>query len=112
MRFELTDEERRRFDEWVDHQRSTTIKQMADSSLVVHIVPIRPQELDIEYALQLGASILMGKPIIAIIPAGREIPGKLELVLDHRVDLDNDIDTEAGKLELQRKLTPILEQLK
>ena len=37
-------------------------------------------------AIQLGIALLMGKPIIVIVPPGRELPEKLRRIADHVIE--------------------------
>lgn len=103
-------EEDEDFKEFVRHTREHTVKGMAESAFVMSLVP--RGEPDIKFAVELGLSILMGKPIIALRLPGVEMPGNLAKVADHVIDLDDDLDTEAGQEELRRKLEPIMEALR
>ena len=95
---DLSSEDQEKFDEWAKHQRETNIKNMAESAAVMSIYP-RSSEFDIDFALQLGAAILMGKPILIMVSPGQEIPGKLRQFADRVVEVSqDDIDTGGGSL--------------
>lgn len=106
---QLSPDEQRQWDRWVRHVREDTVKKMADSAFVMSLVP--DGEPDIKFAVELGLSIMLDKPIVAIALQGRGVPDGLRRVAHAVIDLNGDIDTEAGRLELQRKLDPILAEL-
>lgn len=54
------------------------------SRLTVSLVPQGPA--DIKFAVELGLSIMLDKPIIAVVEPGQEIPGKLRAVADRIVE--------------------------
>lgn len=79
--------------EFVDHTRRQTLAQMVDSAIVVSINP--GGEPDIKYAVELGLSIMLDKPILLVSMPGREIPERLRRVADEVVECD--LDLEAGR---------------
>lgn len=93
--------ERDEWDEWVHHQREVTLKQMDESAFVVSVYST---EFNVDYALQVGAMILMDKPILVLITPGQEIPPKLRQVADEIVEVDPDaLDTNAPELRARIK---------
>jgi nucleoside 2-deoxyribosyltransferase len=104
----LSPSERRDWDQWVASVRAGTVKQMAGSAFVASLVP-DDGEVDIKFAVELGLAIMLGKPIVAIAVAGRPVPGKLREVADEVIEV-SDMDTDAGRDELQAKLVPLIER--
>lgn len=102
---ELTEAQQREGDRWVQHIREDTVKKMADSAFVMSIVP--SGETDIKFAVELGLSIMLDKPIVAIAMNGTEVPPGLRRVA-HAVIEVPDIDTEAGQVELKRQLDRVI----
>lgn len=96
------------WDRWVAHIRKETVAKMADSAFVMSLVP--SGETDIKFAVELGLAIMLDKPIVALAVRGTEVPPGLRRVAHAIIEVD-DIDVEAGRMELQRKLEPVLEGL-
>jgi hypothetical protein len=95
--------ERDEFDEWAHHQREVTLKGMADSAVVLSIYE---REFSIDYALQVGAMILMDKPILVMTAPGMEIPPKLRQVADEIIEvhpdaLDNSLHPDRARIGQQ-----------
>lgn len=65
---------------------------------------------DVKIAAELGYSILLDKPLIVFVPAGRRatVAQKLLRIADHVIE--GDMSTEAGREELQRKLKEVMTQ--
>jgi hypothetical protein len=91
---ELTPEQREQWEAYVDHFRRETLQKMAESGFVMQLVPDR-EHFDVKFATELGCSIMLDKPILAVVMPGAEISGKLRLVADEIIVAD--IDTEAGR---------------
>jgi hypothetical protein len=70
--------------QFVEDVRTGLIPKLADSSVAVSIVP-GDLQADVKFAVELGFMVLMDKPIIAVMPAGTEIPKKLAAVSDRIV---------------------------
>lgn len=68
---------------FADRVRRDLFPKLQASTIVVSIVG---KDCDVKFALELGASILFDKPIIAVIEPGAEIPAKLALVVDRFVE--------------------------
>lgn len=97
---------------FVERTRKDTITKIHQSALTICIAPPgEPEDFDVQQAVELGASILMGKPIVLVQPAGRLITGTLRRCADRVIALEHDIDLEAGRLELHRKLGAVLTEL-
>lgn len=101
----LSPSERAEWDRWVAHIRADTVGKIAESAMVMSLVP--DGEPDVQFAVELGLGILMNKPIVLLAINKRDVPEGLARIAHAIVEVD-DFDTEAGQLELQRKLEPIL----
>jgi hypothetical protein len=62
-------------------------------------------------AVELGFAILLDKPVIALARRGRGVPPGLRRIAHAVIEMDHDLDVEAGRLELQRKLTAVTAEL-
>jgi hypothetical protein len=96
---DLTPEEREAFDHYVEHFRRDVLQQMMKSAVVMTFVPDR-QEFDVKFATELGASIMLDKPLLAVVMPGAPVPEKMRLVVDKIVRAD--IDTDEGRREVAR----------
>lgn len=80
------------WDDFVAHTRRVTVEGLAASAFVMSLVP--RGEPDIKFAVELGLSIMLDKPILAVVLSGSAVPEKLRRVADEVVVAD--VDTEEG----------------
>lgn len=76
-------------DEWRRFARSAQddlVPKLRDSSVTVSLMP--SGQTDIKFALELGLSVMMDKPIIAVIAPGTRVPAKVLLIADEIVEAD------------------------
>ena len=72
---------------------------MKESAVVAQVVPDDP-EGDVKFWVELGASIMLEKPIVAVVLAGRHCPEKLRRIADEIVEISEDFNAEdAAKME-------------
>jgi hypothetical protein len=102
---DLTSEQRADWDDFVEHFRRDAVQKLEESAYVASLVP--RGEFDVKFALETGAAILMGKPMLAIIQPGAEMPGKLGLVADEIVEAD--VDTEEGRAKVTAALARLMQ---
>ena len=83
----LTPDEMRQWDEIVQHVHGVTVPGMEKSAFVMSLVPTdgRP---DIKFAVELGLTIMLGKPLVVAALPGTEIPAKLRQIADLVLELD------------------------
>lgn len=101
---ELDDESRKGWDEFVDHFRRDALYKMTESAFVASIVP--DKGFDVKFAAELGAAIMLNKPILAIVMPGAEISDKLRQVTDHVVEAD--LDVEEGRKKVAAAISTML----
>ena len=90
---------------WADTMRARLIPKMRDSASVLMIAPDMNTSFDIEFALQIGASILLEKPLILLVHQGRSIPPKLRAIADRIIETDLDqmtMDSDAIQKQLKQ----------
>ncbi|MBO0743602.1 MAG: hypothetical protein J2P43_01190 [Candidatus Dormibacteraeota bacterium] len=63
---------------------------LRDSACTVSIVPDSAGLGDVKFAVELGLSIMLDKPIILAVVPGRELPDRLVRVADEIVEFDGD----------------------
>jgi uncharacterized LabA/DUF88 family protein len=93
------------FKDWTDTMRKRLIPKMRDSATVLMIAPDMSMEFDIQFALQIGASILLEKPLILLVQSDRTIPPKLRAIADRIIETDLDemtMDSEGIQKQLKQ----------
>jgi nucleoside 2-deoxyribosyltransferase len=68
--------------------RENLIPKLENTDLFVSVTPLKKEEVDIKFAVELGLAIMYDKPIIAAIQPGMKVPEKLTRVVDKFVELD------------------------
>lgn len=101
---ELTPDEREGWDSFVEHFRREAVEKIAGSGAMISLVP--SDGFDVKFAAELGAAIMLDKPIIAVAMPGAVVPSKLREIADEVVV--SDIDTEEGRSELTRALDRVI----
>jgi hypothetical protein len=71
------------------------VPKLKESATCVTILPPEGYELDAKFCVELGAMIMLDKPIIAVVTPGESVPPKLALVADHVVYAD--LKTDDGQ---------------
>ena len=95
---------------WEAAVRADCLPKLRDSALTVSLAP--KGDPDIKYAVELGLSIMMDKPIILIVAPGQEIPRKLRDVADAIVDVDWDnFGTNGGAERIQAAIDEMMARL-
>ena len=92
---------------YAQHVLDELLPKMRDSAVVVSLVPAGPA--DVKFAVELGFSIMLDKPIIAVVTSGVQIPAKLARVTDAVVE--GDLDSDAGRASLRDRLEETLTRL-
>lgn len=85
----MTDDNPFEGDEWEAFARNALedlVPKLQGSMCTVSIVP--RDTADVKFALELGFSVMLDKPIIAVIPPGRQVPSKLARIADEIVEGD------------------------
>ena len=88
---------------WADTMRARLIPKMKNSANVLMIAPDMNTSFDIEFALQIGASILLEKPLILLVHRGRKIPPKLLAIADRVIETNLD-DLTMDSADIQKQL--------
>jgi hypothetical protein len=96
------------FRSWTDDMRKRLIPKMRDSASVLMIAPRMEGKFDIEFALQIGAAVMLEKPLILLVDRNRNIPPKLRALADRIIELDLDhvrMDATEIQNQIQKALT-------
>jgi hypothetical protein len=95
------------FKEWAEHVMENMLPKLKDSDLNASLIPT-DGEGDPKFWVELGASIMMDKPIIAIVQPGQILPRKLRMVTDEIVVCDmNDPEQVAA---LAQKIQEVMKR--
>jgi hypothetical protein len=89
----LDKDQQQEWDRFVDHFRRETLQGIDGSAFVMSLVP--RDGFDVKFAVELGAAVMLDKPLLAIVMPGATVPAKLRLVADEIVEAD--VDTEQGR---------------
>lgn len=76
--------------------REELLPKITKSAVVMSI--IMDGDPDVKWAIEMGFSIMLDKPIIAVITPGRKVPPKLALVVDAWVEWTDDQDEMARRI--------------
>jgi hypothetical protein len=95
--------------EYADRVQKEMVPRLADSSACISIAPFDGGEGDVKYWVELGASIMMDKPIMIVAAPGSELPAKLIRVADLVVYVD--ITTDVGQQELSERVALFIAQV-
>jgi hypothetical protein len=86
------------FRAWARRVLRELVPKIERAAIVASILP--EGKIDAKFAVELGVSIMLDKPIIAIVPPGVRIPEKLAKVVDQFVELaPNDTAETSRRLE-------------
>lgn len=97
------------FKEWAENVRAHLLPMISESALTFSIVPEDPTNIDIKFAVELGVSIMLDKPIIAVVQPGTKVPERLLRVADHIIDVDLSAPDAAQRV--QQAITAVMEEL-
>jgi hypothetical protein len=64
------------------------LPKLRSSALSVSIVPADVSDLDVKFCVELGAAILLDKPLIMVVGPGQQLPEHLVRVADEIVETD------------------------
>lgn len=79
---------------WIGHVIDEMVPKMERSSVIISLCPPKGEwgDGDIKFWVELGAAIMMDKPIIGVVLNDRPVPRKLALVADEIVRLEDGVD--------------------
>ena len=93
-------------DEYLDRFKREAMPKIASSAYVMNINP--GDDPDAKVCLEVGAAILLDKPMVIVAPPGRPISGHLRRVADEVIEVD--LDTEAGQQEFMARVAAFNER--
>ena len=81
---------------WVNHVHEEMAPKMEDSAMVISIVP-SDRIGDVKFWVELGAAIMLNKPIIAAVLGDADIPPKLAQIANEVVRCPDGVNPEASE---------------
>jgi len=98
------------FKAWAERVRAHVLPMINESALTMSLVPTG--DTDIKFAVELGLSIMLDKPIIAVVQPGTKVPKHLVRVADEIVeaDLDNPHGMEKVQVAIEQAYQRIEEE--
>ena len=106
---DLSPEARSEWDDFVEHFRRDAAEKIAGSEGFISIFP-SGGKIDVKFAVELGAAIMLDKPILAIVPLGTKIPRKFRLIADEIIEAD--LDTTSGQILIAGRVREFLDRMK
>ena len=95
---------------WKEYERHVLmdmVPKLSESALTISLVPT--DEGDVKFWVELGASIMLDKPIIVVVANDRRLPERLRRVADEIVV--GDLMTDEGRKELSERLALLSHRL-
>lgn len=80
---------------WEAHVRDTVVPLLEGTAVTITLIP--RGQTDIKFAVELGLSLMMDKPIIALVQPGMSIPNGLAAVAAEIVEVDIARDADGAK---------------
>lgn len=74
---------------WIRHVLGELVPMIEDSSITVSLIPHGPT--DVKFAVELGLSIMLDKPIVLVVSPGGAVPDHLRRVADDIVESGRDL---------------------
>jgi len=92
---------------YVRRVKRELVPKIDASAYVMSLVP--EGEPDVKFAVELGLSIMMDKPIIAVVTRGVKVPDHLVRVADEIVE--GDLSTEEGRQAMGEAIQATMKRL-
>ena len=98
---------------WMARASADLVPRLSASDLNVSLLKGgTASEASIQFAVELGLSIMMDKPILAVVLDGQPIPPKLLAVADGVVHLhDRELRTPAGQKKVAQAISKMMRKL-
>lgn len=77
------------FRRWAKRVKAELVPMIESSEMTVSLCPVS-EKIDVKFSVELGVSIMLDKPIIAVVPAGMPVPERLVRVADEIIEWHDD----------------------
>lgn len=102
----MSPEEQKEWDAFVEAFRREAVEKISGSAGFLSLIP-ESDDIDVKFCVELGAAIMMNKPIIAVVHKGRTAPEKLAKIADEIVYAD--LDTTEGQKEVAMAIRRVVD---
>src|SRR5690348_10375867 len=98
-----------RFRAWAEDRKAKVLTMLDNSACSMAILspPFTLERLDVQQALEIGAALLLGKPLILGVAAGAQCPPGLAKAADAIVEMDEPVQSPSN----QRRLTAAMREV-
>lgn len=86
------------FRSFTNKVRAELLPLIAESAINVSICPASGEDVDIKFAVELGLSILLDKPIIVAVPPGHSMPDGLARVAHEIIELTDNPEASSARI--------------
>lgn len=92
-----------RFRAWAEDRKARVLVHLDASAMNLAILspPFTLDRLNVDQALEIGASLLLGKPLVLCVAAGTQCPPGLARAADEIVEMDEPVDSPSNMSRLQ-----------
>ena len=93
------------------HFLDQVLPELGTSAVAMTVLPSTEHmaHFDVQFATELGALVMLDKPILALAPPGTKVPRKMIAVVDELVEVD---PTTMGTPDTQKRIADALLRLK
>lgn len=91
---------------WEKHVRDAVVPVLERAAVSVTLIP--RGQTDVKFAVELGLSIMMDKPIIALVQPGMSIPSGLAAVAAEIVEVDIARDPDGAQRSITEALSRVM----
>ena len=89
---------------WAKHIKDDVVPKLANSKVVVSVLPETPKDVDVQLAVEIGLSLLFNIPLILLIRPGCQIPRGLEKVVVGVIEVDEEEDIDSVLQKIENKI--------
>lgn len=94
------------YQSWEKHIRDTLVPVLEETAVTITLIP--RGQTDIKFAVELGMSIMLDKPIIALVQPGMSIPSGLAAVAAEIVEVDIAKDPEGSQRSIKEAFARVM----
>lgn len=94
------------YQSWEKHIRESVVPVLRESAVTITLIP--RGQTDVKFAVELGLSIMMDIPVIALVQPGMSIPGGLAAVAAEIVEVDIAKDPEGAQRSISEAFARVM----
>lgn len=99
-----------KFRAWADERKTRVLSMLDNSACSMALLspPFTLERLDVAQALEIGAALLLDKPLILCVTAGTQCPDGLAKAAAAIVEMDEPVDAPSNRQRLQAAIREVL----